>query len=446
MRRAAFTLFLGLVSAVVAIAATPSIRIEVASGGGIPSDLPAGNWTLHLPPETPLPRGGTIVVTDASGARITAPITRQIHFHVSAPLQAIEWTPAPPDGGFSLEPIPGYEPRIVLRHDRALLPLASATETEEIILTVDGDLPQDVLPSLPLLPFGAQLAVVTSWDDGHPSDLRAAELLRRHGYSGTFFMNEHSHARHRDLAALEALGMEIGSHTVTHPRGWTIAPDQWRAECLQMRLGLEATLGHPVVSFAYPYNHTPAYDIHGDYVLRAVRDTGYESGRTTRVKGETIEGYPEPLSFSTDGHFLMPADRMEQAWRRAAAAPGGVFYFWGHASEIRTPADWENFEAILARHAGRPEAWYATQGQLFLWRQVRAQARWERISSDSGTTTFKLTLPLIDTHWRSRIPISVRLPSGVPRITISGRSLPVAEGVATLQPRASARPESETNR
>jgi hypothetical protein len=30
--------------------------------------------------------------------------------------------------------------------------------------------------------------ITTSWDDGHPSDLRVAELLIKHGLRGTFYV------------------------------------------------------------------------------------------------------------------------------------------------------------------------------------------------------------------------------------------------------------------
>jgi hypothetical protein len=40
-------------------------------------------------------------------------------------------------------------------------------------------------------------------------------------------------------------------------------------------------LKHPVISFAYPFNHLPAFDKDGDYVLGGVRNAGYWSGRST---------------------------------------------------------------------------------------------------------------------------------------------------------------------
>lgn len=390
----------------------------------------SGNISLILPADAPLTEGAIVTAIDTAGARVTAPVRRQTHLHIAAPLDRLEWQPAPP-AAFELKPADPYVPAVVLAHGRAPLPLFDAAATERVTLRLVGADASTPAPALPRLPLRAQVAVVTSWDDGHPNDLRLAELLHRHGYVGTFFVNERSHARRHDLPALAALGMEIGSHTVNHPAGWKIPPAQWLTECIQMRLSLEADLGHPVVSFAYPYNHTPAYDSEGDYVLRAVRAAGYESGRSTHVRGRTITDYPEPLSFSTDGHFRMPDRSMENAWRRASTAPGGVFYFWGHSSELRTPGDWQSFEDRLARYARRPGAWYASQGQLFLWLWLREHARWSRASAASGIA-FTLEFPRLDPHWRRLLPLTIQLPSGVTEVVHDSRTLHAADGVLDL--------------
>ena len=67
-----------------------------------------------------------------------------------------------------------------------------------------------------------QAVVTTSWDDGHPLDLRVAELLARYGLTGTFYVPLNcSHRQVMDkqqLLALRELGMEVGSHTMTHPQ------------------------------------------------------------------------------------------------------------------------------------------------------------------------------------------------------------------------------------
>src|SRR5205823_412027 len=63
--------------------------------------------------------------------------------------------------------------------------------------------------------------VTTSWDDGHPLDMRTAELLKSYGVTGTFYVTTGPVKRRQlalsELRALADMGMEIGSHTLTHP-------------------------------------------------------------------------------------------------------------------------------------------------------------------------------------------------------------------------------------
>jgi peptidoglycan/xylan/chitin deacetylase (PgdA/CDA1 family) len=58
------------------------------------------------------------------------------------------------------------------------------------------------------------------------------------------------------IRALHAAGWEIGSHGLSH-RDLTIHPERQESEILQSRRRLEALLGVPVSSFAYPFG---AYD------------------------------------------------------------------------------------------------------------------------------------------------------------------------------------------
>jgi peptidoglycan/xylan/chitin deacetylase (PgdA/CDA1 family) len=70
------------------------------------------------------------------------------------------------------------------------------------------------------------------------------------------------------LREMESSGIEIGSHTVTHPMLTRVTPDRLRRELEQSRGRLEDMLGHPVTLFCYPNG---AYD-------RTVRDAVARAG------------------------------------------------------------------------------------------------------------------------------------------------------------------------
>ena len=63
-----------------------------------------------------------------------------------------------------------------------------------------------------------QAFITTSWDDGHPSDMRLAEMLARHGLTGTFYIPRSISTGvmpDSDIRRLSS-NFEIGAHTLNH--------------------------------------------------------------------------------------------------------------------------------------------------------------------------------------------------------------------------------------
>lgn len=78
-----------------------------------------------------------------------------------------------------------------------------------------------------------------------------------------------------DVRALRASGMDVGSHTRTHRVLQTLAPDELPAELSGSRADLEAALGEPVPTIAYPVGQS----IVGQPGIRAaVVAAGYRLG------------------------------------------------------------------------------------------------------------------------------------------------------------------------
>jgi peptidoglycan/xylan/chitin deacetylase (PgdA/CDA1 family) len=124
-----------------------------------------------------------------------------------------------------------------------------------------------------------------TFDDGYASVLDAAlPQLRRHGFSGTAFIiserlggsNEWDQGPRFPLLTREgvrelaAAGIEIGSHSATHPRLAGLGPDRLTAEIGQSRSRLAGLLGTEIRGFAYPYGSMDSA------ARRAVRAAGYD--------------------------------------------------------------------------------------------------------------------------------------------------------------------------
>src|SRR5262249_36787874 len=78
---------------------------------------------------------------------------------------------------------------------------------------------------------------------------------------------------------LQAGGMEIGAHTLTHPILATLDPERARNEIRESKRRLEAITGKPVTLFAYP-NGKPGQDYRSEHV-RMVSELGFEAAVST---------------------------------------------------------------------------------------------------------------------------------------------------------------------
>jgi peptidoglycan/xylan/chitin deacetylase (PgdA/CDA1 family)/glycosyltransferase involved in cell wall biosynthesis len=122
------------------------------------------------------------------------------------------------------------------------------------------------------LQYGKKYLMITA-DDGYQDNLtRMLPLLEKYGYKAVVYVVtgegynrwDVEHPTNPDtrvslmsgdqVKALAASGhVEIGGHTLTHPRLSQLSPEQQAHEIQENKRQLESLLGHPLLSFAYPY-------------------------------------------------------------------------------------------------------------------------------------------------------------------------------------------------
>ncbi|SFB74694.1 polysaccharide deacetylase family protein [Massilia yuzhufengensis] len=116
---------------------------------------------------------------------------------------------------------------------------------------------------------------------------------------------------------LHAAGMEIGGHTVNHPILARLAPEQARREISDGKEALEALLGAPVYSFAYP-NGKPGQDYLAEHA-DMVRAAGFTSAVSTSwgAASPSSNFYQLPRFTPWDRNWIRFAMRLMQNMRRA---------------------------------------------------------------------------------------------------------------------------------
>lgn len=233
----------------------------------------------------------------------------------------------------------------------------------------------------------------TSWDDGHPLDMRVAELLHKHGLTGTFYVPgrvapggccnpEGFEVLTRPQLRELGTEFEIGSHTLDHRSLSSLPKDEAKRQIEAGKAWLEDQLGRRVAGFCYPNGH------HDEGVRALVRDCGFTFGRTTEDLCDDIGDDPFQMPVSLHFHprrrmdlarmfvreerrrlregrwvrrlpvfaAALSADGFEARFRRLvdrACANGGVFHVWGHSWEIERIGAWALLENVLRYAAER---------------------------------------------------------------------------------------------
>ncbi len=140
----------------------------------------------------------------------------------------------------------------------------------------------------------SRACVVLTFDDGYADTLTsAAPLMRQYGFRATCYVvsgaigtyNRWDADQVRETKPLMsreqldrwlAAGMEVGSHSLSHPRLNELPHELAEYEIAESRAALRAMLGVPIEHFAYPFG------AHGPEVVEGVRRAGYSSAVTVR--------------------------------------------------------------------------------------------------------------------------------------------------------------------
>jgi len=137
--------------------------------------------------------------------------------------------------------------------------------------------------------------VVITFDDGSETDLIiAAPLLRELGFDATCyvtvgFLEKRGYLSRKQLREMGDLGLEIGSHSMTHPYLSDLSQEQLTYEISGSKQELEQITGCPVHHFSCPGGRWDPR------VAATARQAGYRSVATSQASTNPPNANPDAL-------------------------------------------------------------------------------------------------------------------------------------------------------
>jgi len=274
---------------------------------------------------------------------------------------------------------------------------------------------------------GHEWAVSARWDDNIATDMKMREVMEKHGYRGTFYLNatdDYYYGPDYGLIAradyprmagrLLAGGNSIGGHSLTHPHLTVICRNGIFHEVLGGRADRESSTGVPINTFSFPF-----CDYRDDTEGDAVRDDIAELMRRAGYCHIAEPWFGADFTVSN----LLPTDGagVDAAFAAFLADPALKerepnisfnMHVW-----YTTPEAWSRFEGQLEKYARNPGFWYCNQGEYAAYRHQYRNTRMER-SVHGKKVVVRLARPALS-DLGDPVPLTFAV-TGVPPEKVNG--------------------------
>lgn len=230
--------------------------------------------------------------------------------------------------------------------------------------------------------------VTTSWDDGHPLDLKILSLLEKYRLKGTFYIPiANTEKQTMDEVTIKEISSiaEIGGHTVNHTNLIGLNNEDLKYEIRIGKKQIEEIIEKPISMFCYPKGK---YD---KRAKKAVEDAGFIGARTAEqfriVIHKDLFTIPTTcLAFDRNAYinYIHSARRLNlrglidilkigahRHWADIARElflklleRGGIWHLWGHSWQIEENQQWDKLERLLDFVSRRSGIKYLTNGEM----------------------------------------------------------------------------------
>ena len=233
---------------------------------------------------------------------------------------------------------------------------------------------------------GKKKALTFSYDDGHDTDRRLAELLDKYGMKCTFNLNGGHLVTRENLGAPKKLytgpawknpdalvnqmpieemlevykNHEIAVHAYTHPNLNKLTREECNDQIAKDIEKLTEIFGKTPVGMAYPFG---AYN---DTVVDVLREHGLRYARTTRqtlnfdIQTDLLRFHP------TCHHGNEQLMELAKKFVEMETDEPQLFYVWGHAYEFEGMENWDVIERFCDLLANRDDIFYGTNAEVLL--------------------------------------------------------------------------------
>jgi peptidoglycan/xylan/chitin deacetylase (PgdA/CDA1 family) len=218
------------------------------------------------------------------------------------------------------------------------IPQGAVSATFFHLIAANGYLTTDdyaVTPYTPA-PFTRGLVSVT-FDDGWQNQFtNGLPVMQKYGLHATYYIISGSindtpdYMTVAEIQSLKNAGMEIGSHTVTHPDLTTLSSTQLTNELKNSQTTLVSDFGGPITDFAYPYGaYTSATQAAAAQYYQTQRsvESGYNTADLTNLQDLKVQNV-----------FNTTTPAQVQAWINQAAADRSWLILVYHVIAV-SPAD-----------------------------------------------------------------------------------------------------------
>ncbi|MEW6404074.1 MAG: polysaccharide deacetylase family protein [Chloroflexota bacterium] len=250
-----------------------------------------GGMAVFLPPPTetavPLPDTPTALPPTEPAPDISAPVASPTPTPIPPPTLTFTASPVPTEAWIFQGPGMVVVP-IILYHRIAVSSTGSQyyvpPEKFEAEMKLLHDWQYTTISTgllIKAITEGADLPprpIIITFDDGHLNNYTTAfPIMQKYGFTGVLYivgsyMGADNYMDAGQIKEMAAAGWEVGSHSMTHKDLTHVDSDVLRWEVVDSREKLEAELGVPVLTFAYPYGFS------SESALDYVHFAGYEAG------------------------------------------------------------------------------------------------------------------------------------------------------------------------